>query len=38
MMNNVIGRTLVYLNGDRHTCRLQECNMGKLLQCNSGQF
>ncbi|VDI25537.1 5'-nucleotidase [Mytilus galloprovincialis] len=31
MMNNVIGRTLVYLNGDRHTCRLQECNMGNLI-------
>ena len=29
MMNNVIGRTLVHLDGDRFSCRKEECNMGK---------
>ncbi|CAC5363132.1 NT5E [Mytilus coruscus] len=30
-MNNVIGRTLVFLNGGRFVCRLQECNLGNLI-------
>ena len=29
MMKNVIGRSLVFLNGDRLHCRKKECNMGK---------
>ena len=24
----VIGETLVYLEGDRYVCRMEECNMG----------
>ncbi|XP_063404663.1 snake venom 5'-nucleotidase-like [Mytilus trossulus] len=30
-INNVIGRTLVFLNGSRLVCRLQECNLGNLI-------
>ncbi|XP_052089226.1 5'-nucleotidase-like [Mytilus californianus] len=30
-MNSVIGRTLVFLNGGRFVCRLQECNLGNLI-------
>ena len=29
MMKDVIGRSLVFLNGDRLHCRKEECNMGK---------
>ena len=29
MMKDVIGRSLVFLNGERSTCRKEECNMGK---------
>ena len=29
MMKEVIGRSLVFLNGDRLYCRKEECNMGK---------
>ncbi|CAG2203071.1 CD73 [Mytilus edulis] len=30
-INKVIGRTLVFLNGGRLVCRLQECNLGNLI-------
>lgn len=27
----VVGQTLVFLNGSRTACRLQECNLGNLI-------
>lgn len=31
MMKDVIGRSLVFLNGERSTCRKEECNMGNVV-------
>lgn len=28
---DVVGRTVVYLNGDVNNCRMRECNMGNLI-------
>ena len=29
MSREVVGRTLVKLEGDRNVCRMKECNMGR---------